>query len=370
MNDTLFTQMKGLGKCVGVRREESQLFDYLIRNLSLSRTNLNVREKNFISCLRIDNTTNQLLVSGDNMGRIRLFDLSVLDKCQRDRSEMFVSNTADQQKCHTKLISSLSWFPSDNGMFISGSMDQSVNIWDVERFSIASHIRYSQPVTDVEMPTALSFSHKMVAVCCGSNGVSLIDLFSGSTIQEILGAPTRTTCCCWNPKKEYQLMVGDDNGGCTLFDIRKAAGETVLQSIPPMFEVSVSSCLYSSDGERFFVTAAEPNPVRMLDGVTLTDIPVSFSSLSPWKKVSLKPCLGGRYLVYPDGANCVVRIIDTESGCCVNTLHGHMDAVTCCCFRENVYEVYSGGRDGFILRYDAMRVNDSDLHRFQGVEVE
>ena len=77
----------------------------------------------------------------------------------------------------------------------------------------------------------------------------------------------------------------------------------------------------------------------MLDGVTLTDIPVSFSSLSPWKKVSLKPGLGGRSLVYPDGANCVVRIIDTESGCCVNTLHGHMDAVTCCCFRENVYEV-------------------------------
>ena len=87
----------------------SQLFDYLIRNLSLSRTNLNVREKNFISCLRIDNTINQLyvlymsgklnsLVSGDNMGRIRLFDLSVLDKCQRDRSEMCVSNTADQQK--------------------------------------------------------------------------------------------------------------------------------------------------------------------------------------------------------------------------------------------------------------------------------
>ena len=87
----------------------SQLFDYLIRNLSLSRTNLNVREKNFISCLRIDNTTNQLyvfasliqcnrLISGDNMGRIRFFDLSVLDKCQRDRSEMCVSNTADQQK--------------------------------------------------------------------------------------------------------------------------------------------------------------------------------------------------------------------------------------------------------------------------------
>ena len=32
------------------------------------------------------------------MGRIRLFDLSVLDKNQRDRSEMSVSNTADQQK--------------------------------------------------------------------------------------------------------------------------------------------------------------------------------------------------------------------------------------------------------------------------------
>lgn len=37
------------------------------------------------------------------MGRIRLFDLSVLDKCQRDRSEMFVSNTADQQKLDRKM---------------------------------------------------------------------------------------------------------------------------------------------------------------------------------------------------------------------------------------------------------------------------
>ena len=101
------------------------------------------------------------------------------------------------------------------------------------------------------MPSSSSFAHKMVAVCCGGNGVSMIDLFSGSTLQEILGAPTRVTCCCWNPKcylekhvirrKEYQIVVGDANGGCTVFDIRKPAGDAVLQSVPPMYILRILS---------------------------------------------------------------------------------------------------------------------------------
>ena len=45
------------------------------------------------------------------------------------------------------------------------------------------------------------------------------------------------------------------------------------------------------------------------------------------------------YLCYPDGKSCVVRIIDLASGEEVNTLRGHLDAVTCCAFRHRTCEV-------------------------------
>lgn len=154
------------------------------------------------------------------MGRIRLFDLTLLDKKARERSELSISNSAEnprqefhccnQFRCHTKMITSISWYPLDNGLFLSGSTDQFVNVyslnipyeqvWDTERFSIVSHIRYKHPVVDVEMPPSESFIHKMAAVCSGLNGISLIDLFSGNTTQEVVGGPEKATCCCWNPK--------------------------------------------------------------------------------------------------------------------------------------------------------------------------
>ena len=41
----------------------SLFFDYQIRNLSLSRINLDIRERNFINRLQIDPSTNRLYIS-------------------------------------------------------------------------------------------------------------------------------------------------------------------------------------------------------------------------------------------------------------------------------------------------------------------
>ena len=54
-------------------------------------------------------------------------------------------------------------------------------------------------------------------------------------------------------------------------------------------------------------------------------------------------CVRGRekdYLCYPDGKNCVVKVIDLDSGEVINTLMGHMDVATSCCFRERTCELY------------------------------
>ena len=163
------------------------------------------------------------------MGRIRLFDLTSLDRQSRYRSEQQISNPMDQprlkkilriiiSRCHRKLITSLAWYPLDSGLFISGSSDQFVNVhdnflgckrqvWDTEAFEIVSHIRYKKPVLDVKLPDRNSFTHKMAAVVCGHNGVALIDLFSGNTTQEIYGGNAPATACYWNPTYEQVKLT-------------------------------------------------------------------------------------------------------------------------------------------------------------------
>ena len=92
----------------------------------------------------------------------------------------------------------------------------------------------------------------------------------------------------------------------------------------------------------------------MFHAHTLTPTDTTISGIAPWGNVILKPCIAGDgwyrtesvtnrekdYLCYPDGKNCVVKVIDLDSGEVVNTLMGHVDVVTCCCFRERTCELY------------------------------
>ena len=70
-------------------------------------------------------------------------------------------------------------------------------------------------------------------------------------------------------------------------------------------------------------------------------LPISFEGVSPWGSIVLKPCLvEDKYMCYPDSLSCSVKVMEIDSGKCVNTLTGHMDAVTCCCFRQEMCELY------------------------------
>lgn len=93
------------------------------------------------------------------------------------------------------------------------------------------------------MPTSGPFRHKVAAVCNGINGVTLVDLFACSHIQTVVGSEGISTCCCWNPespsllllmrRNEYELLVGDNQGTATLFDIRKPGEKCVLGVLEP-----------------------------------------------------------------------------------------------------------------------------------------
>lgn len=119
-----------------------------MKHLSLARKNFKVYNKSYISSIQVDSTENKLwryfitvivsLISGDNLGRIRLFNLRMLDNQSYFRTEIAISNSeAHPEKeyakfliarCHRKRITALAWYPIDNGLFVSSSTDCSLNV--------------------------------------------------------------------------------------------------------------------------------------------------------------------------------------------------------------------------------------------------
>ena len=201
------------------------------------------------------------------------------------------------------------------------------------------------------MPSEGSFTHKLIAVCSSSLGVSLVDLYSGNRTQTIRQNPGDAACCCWNPLNEFELIVGDSRGYALCYDVRKSALNNVLgvvgnspeNSPVPISETPIQSMQFTPNGNMLICTSSEANPIKLFRGNTYDAIDMPIEGVSPWGNVIPKPCVAGEgdesFLFFPDPTSCVVKCIDLSNGKIVNSLHGHVDAAVCCSFRRSHNEL-------------------------------
>ena len=201
------------------------------------------------------------------------------------------------------------------------------------------------------MPFEGPFTHKLIAVCSSSMGVSLVDLYSGNRTQTIRQNPGDATCCCWNPLNEFELIVGDSRGYALCYDIRKSELNNVLgvlgnsEKTRPISisETPIQSVQYSPNGQTIICTSSENHPIKLFRGNTYDALDMTIEGVSPWGNVIPKPCVAGEgdesFLFFPDPTDCLIKVIDLSSGILVNSLHGHVDAVSCCSFRRSHNEL-------------------------------
>lgn len=201
------------------------------------------------------------------------------------------------------------------------------------------------------MPVEGSFTHKLIAVCSTSMGVSLVDLYSGNRTQTIRQNLGDATCCCWNPLNEFELVVGDSRGYAFCYDIRKSELNNMLgvlgntpQSAPASIsETPIQSILFSPNGSTIVCTSSETHPIKLFYGNTYDAMDIPVEGVSPWGNVIPKPCVAGEgdqsFLFFPDPTDCTVKVVDLSSGKIVNVLRGHLDAATCCSFRRSRNEL-------------------------------
>ena len=183
-----------------------------------------------VSALDIESEERYLL-SGGADGRVSLYDLksntkptSAADKirCNCIVSAMSVSNS-QQYSSHLNYVSSVQWYPIDNGLFCTSGLDGVLKLWDTNNFSVAANFNIGDKVYASKMNTS-----GKIAVASGSESVKICDPMTGSFTHTLVGHSSAIMSVDWDPYSEYILASGSADGSVMLWDTRKGGISALL----------------------------------------------------------------------------------------------------------------------------------------------
>ncbi len=120
-------------------------------------------------------------------------------------------------------ISSAQWFPQDNGIFITGSCDRTVKVWDTNTCVPVNSIPFDEKVYKVSLSRHGS-KPTLCAVGTGmpSKPLGLCDISNSVCSHTLLGHCGAVVAVDWHPRNENVLVTGSWDGTVRLWDIRRS----------------------------------------------------------------------------------------------------------------------------------------------------
>ena len=293
---------------------------------------------------------------------------------------------------HQVAISAVAWYPIDNGIFLSGSRDGQVKVWDSNTLQVGAFFAINHPVFSIAM-SPIASSHCLVAVGSSEADVLLCDVVTGGFSHRLSGHRAGVWAVAWSPSKEWELISGGRDGQIRVWDIRQAGSKAVLdmhntkqrqapqggatrgggggwgmsttpQSTGPLLAPGAqsASALYvkshesgitgitSSPDGLYWISAGNDDRVRLWDAITykneLVHYNETFNRASKPRQIATSD--DGRVLFHPSGS--AVQVFDVHSGHCVTTLGGgHFECVNCSVWNATQEELYTGSNDHHIV---------------------
>jgi len=151
------------------------------------------------------------LIAAGATGVVSLHDL--------DAPETPATTTTTAAPPHRFAASTVCFRPVGGDVFLSGSFDRTVRVWDTRSLSVAHTFPLSGAVHHVAM--APRAHHSLAAVAYAAPGIRLLDLASGAGVQELLGhSGTACHAVAWNGRDENLVASGGEDGQVRVWDVR------------------------------------------------------------------------------------------------------------------------------------------------------
>lgn len=184
-----------------------------------------------INSLQVDLTEGRYLLSGASDGSAAIYDVQnatdyVGDGLVAKHRCLFV---VDKQRGHGHryAISSAIWYPIDTGLFITGSFDHFINVWDTNTAQVEMDFRLPGKVYGIAM-SSIATSHMLIAAGTEDVQVRLCDIASGAFTHTLSGHRDGIMAVEWSNSSEWVLMTGGCDGAIRFWDIRRVGCFLVL----------------------------------------------------------------------------------------------------------------------------------------------
>ncbi|KAL5559176.1 hypothetical protein UlMin_035387 [Ulmus minor] len=145
---------------------------------------------------------------------------------------------------HKYAVSSAIWYPIDTGLFVTGSYDHHINVWDTNTTQVVVNFKMPGKVYRTAM-SSLSTSHMLIAAGTEDVQVRLCDIASGAFAHTLSGHRDGVMTVEWSTSSEWVLVTGGCDGAIRFWDIRRAGCFLVLDQSqsqlgrrPPILERS------------------------------------------------------------------------------------------------------------------------------------
>ncbi|KAF3446550.1 hypothetical protein FNV43_RR11730 [Rhamnella rubrinervis] len=303
-----------------------------------------------INSLQVDLTEGRYLLSGASDASAAVFDVQRPTDYEGGgviaKHNCIFSVDKQHEGGHRYAISSAIWYPVDTGLFITGSYDHHINVWDTNTTQVVMNFKMPGKVYKIAM-SSLATSHMLIAAGTEDVQVRLCDIASGAFAHTLSGHRDGVMAVEWSTSSEWVLVTGGCDGAIRFWDIRRAGCFLVLDQSqsqlgrrPPILErfatnkVSISKSFLTSPSS---FTKARP-PKKLANGNGLKQSPIGkIPAKGPTRQrlhpgmlssqdratahygavTGLKVTEDGMYLLSA-GSDSRLRLWDVESGC--NTL--------------------------------------------------
>ncbi|KAJ2773974.1 hypothetical protein IWQ57_001036 [Coemansia nantahalensis] len=309
-----------------------------------------------VHSLAVDAAHGRFLLSAGADTSVQLYDLEAGSSARQIEPVQRIPAGAG----HSRIVSSVAWYPVDSGLFTTASFDGTLRVWDAATMAEACQFDLECRVHCQAMsPTG---AHALVAAASESAHIRLGDLRTGAFAQTLPIHRSGGTAVAWSPVSPYILASGTAAGGLKLWDIRQAGGHLhAFGDGADAHPAGVCGLLFAADGRRLVSSGADAG-VRFW-GVDaphslLTDVPSDRESMSRRYgaagrcELAIAAAPGdeaGAGVVFCPNGDTTVSAIDIASGRRLAALDGHFAPTLCAAWRPGHAELYTGGADSNVL---------------------